>query len=39
MNLRAEETLRRIKILIKLIAEIVDNFPKTASAFKIGGKL
>jgi hypothetical protein len=39
MNQRAEETLKRIKRLIKLVVEIVDNFPKKTSAFKIGNKL
>lgn len=39
MNTKAEELLQRIKRLIKLIVEIVDNFPKIASAFKIGGQI
>ena len=39
MNPKAEEILRRIKRLIKLIVEIVDNFLKTTSAFKIGEQI
>jgi four helix bundle protein len=39
MNPRAQEILKRIKRLIKLIVEIVDNFPKKTSAFKIGEQI
>ena len=39
MNPKAEEILRRIKRLIKLIVEVVDNFLKTTSAFKIGEQI
>ena len=39
MNPKAEETLRRIKHLIKIIVGIVDNFPKKTSAFKIGEQI
>ena len=39
MNSKAEEILRRIKRLIKLIVEVVDNFLKTTSAFKIGEQI
>lgn len=39
MNPKAQEILERIKNLIKLIASVVDCFPKTPSAFKIGGQI
>jgi four helix bundle protein len=39
MNPKAEELLKRIKYLIKTIVGIVDNFPKTTSAFKIGEQI
>jgi four helix bundle protein len=39
MNPRAQEILKRIKRLVKLIVKIVDDFPKTISASKIGGQI
>lgn len=39
MKLKTEELLKRIKNLIKLIAEIIDQFPKTTTAFKIGEQI
>jgi len=39
MNPKTEEILKRIKRLIKLVVEIVDNFPKKTSAFKIGEQI
>ena len=39
MNPKAEEILKRIKRLIKLIVGIVDNFPKNTPAFKIGEQI
>jgi hypothetical protein len=39
MNPRAQEILKRIKRLIKLIVEIVDNFPKKTQLSKLENKL
>ncbi|MFH0792343.1 MAG: four helix bundle protein [bacterium] len=39
MNLRAEETLSKIKEQIILVANLVDSFPKTTASFKIAGQI
>lgn len=39
MNPKAENTLNRIKHLIKEVAELVNKFPKTTAAFKIAGQI
>lgn len=39
MNPKAQEILRRIKTLIKEIANLVNEFPKTTVGFKIAGQV
>lgn len=39
MNPKAQEILNRIKKLIKEVANLVDQFPKTTAAFKIAGQI
>jgi len=39
MNLRAQETLSKIKEQIVLVAKLVDSFPKTTASFKIAGQI
>ncbi|MBU2579078.1 four helix bundle protein [Patescibacteria group bacterium] len=38
-NPKAQITLERIRKLIKEVAILVDNFPKTTAAFKIAGQI
>ena len=39
MNLKAQNTLNRIKDLIKAVASLIDEFPKKTAAFKIAGQI
>jgi len=39
VNPKAQNTLTRIKHLIKEVAELINKFPKTTAAFKIAGQI
>jgi len=39
MNPKAQETLARIKNIIKEVANLVNQFPKTTASFKIAGQV